>query len=85
MDFFNEVNAGVLPAVSFVKPLYDEHPSYTTETESEDHTVTILNSLVASPLFASTLILVTYDEKGERPTTSPRPRRTSGGPGRASR
>jgi phospholipase C len=64
LDFLNEVNRGLLPAVSFVKPLYDEHPNYTTETSSENHAVEILNALVASSLYPSTVVLVTYDENG---------------------
>jgi acid phosphatase len=63
-DFFAAAAAGTLPHVSFVKPLYDEHPNYTTETDSENHTVSILNALMASPNWKDTVVIVTYDENG---------------------
>jgi len=36
LDFVAAAAGGTLPAVSFVKPLYDEHSNYTTETESQN-------------------------------------------------
>ncbi len=63
-DFFTAAQNGTLPAVSFVKPLYDEHPNYTTETDSENHTVAILNAVYNGPNWSSTAIFITYDENG---------------------
>jgi phospholipase C len=81
LDFVNELNEGVLPAVSWVKPLYDEHQNYTTVTDSEDHTVSLLNAIVASPLFSSTVVLITYDEHGGQFDHVPPPTTDKWGPG----
>ncbi len=63
-DFFAAAAAGTLPHVSFVKPLYDEHPNYTTETDSENHTVELLDDIMASPNWSDTVVVITYDENG---------------------
>ena len=63
-DFFTAATAGKLPAVAFVKPLYDEHPNYTTETDSENHTVRLLNAITSGPEWSSTVVIITYDENG---------------------
>ena len=63
-DFFAQAASGALPAVSFVKPLYDEHPNYTTETDSENHTVSLINAVMNGPAWTSTVIVITYDENG---------------------
>jgi phospholipase C len=77
-DFIAAAIAGTLPAVSFVKPLYDEHPNYTTETDSESNTVDLINDVVNGPQWKETAIIITYDENGGEwdhvppPTASPK-------------
>ena len=63
-DFVAAAVGGTLPAVSFVKPLYDEHPNYTTETDSEANTVDLINDVVTGPQWNETVIIITYDENG---------------------
>lgn len=63
-DFIAAATAGTLPSVSFVKPLFDEHPNYTTETQSEQNTVNDINAVVNGPEWSSTAIIITYDENG---------------------
>ena len=63
-DFIAAAIAGKLPAVSFVKPLYEEHPNYTTETDSEANTVDLINDVVNGPQWSETAIIITYDENG---------------------
>jgi phospholipase C len=64
LDFLAEAKAGTLPPVSFVKPLYDEHSNYTTETDSETHTVSLLQAITSSPSWSDTVVIITYDENG---------------------
>jgi acid phosphatase len=63
-DFVAAAVGGTLPAVSFVKPLYDEHPNYTTETDSQANTVDLINDVVSGPQWNETVIIITYDENG---------------------
>jgi phospholipase C len=63
-DFVAAAAAGTLPAVSFVKPLYDEHPNYTTEADSQNHTVQLINAVMNGPNAGDSVVIVTYDENG---------------------
>jgi phospholipase C len=65
-QFTSAVSAGTLPAVSFVKPGDDDgHPAYSTLSQFEDLTRDVVRRVMAQPrLFASTAILVTFDEGG---------------------
>jgi phospholipase C len=65
-DFSAAVAAGRLPPVSFVKPIgaNNEHPGYATLLAGENHTVGLVQSIVNSPLWNDTTIIVTYDEHG---------------------
>jgi len=63
-DFLAAAAAGTLPSVSFVKPLFDEHPNYTTETQSEQNTVNLINAVANGPLWSESAIIITYDENG---------------------
>jgi len=65
-DFVAAINAGTLPAVSFVKPagIDNEHPNYTNVLAGEAHVKTLINALRSSPNWADTAIIVTYDEGG---------------------
>jgi phospholipase C len=65
-DFIAGVAAGQLPPVSFVKPIgaNNEHPGYANLNQGENHVVDLIKSIAASPLWADTAIIVTYDENG---------------------
>jgi len=65
IDFFNAVDNGTLPAVSFVKPdgLLDGHPASSKEDLFEAMTKKIVDHLTANKeLFESTVLFVTMDE-----------------------
>jgi phospholipase C len=67
IDFFNAVDDGTLPAVSFVKPdgLLDGHPASSKEDLFEGMVKKIMDHLQANPnLFASTALMITMDEGG---------------------
>jgi phospholipase C len=67
IDFFNAVDNGTLPAVSFVKPdgLLDGHPASSKEELFEAMTKKIVDHLTANKeLFESTVLFVTMDEGG---------------------
>src|SRR5205814_3194901 len=68
-----------LPAVSFVKPLgaENEHPGYANVTSGEQHLVDLIKAIKAGPDWATTAVVVTYDEHGGfwdhvPPPTAPR-------------
>ena len=65
-DFFAALAAGNLPPVSFVKPLGpdNEHPGYADLATGENHVVNLIKSVLASPLWNDTVVIVTYDEHG---------------------
>jgi phospholipase C len=67
IDFFNAVDNGTLPAVSFVKPdgLLDGHPASSKGDLFEAMTKKIVDHLTANKeLFESTVLFVTMDEGG---------------------
>lgn len=67
IDFFDAVDNGTLPAVSFVKPdgLLDGHPASSKEDLFEGMVTKIMDHLTANPeLFASTVLFITMDEGG---------------------
>jgi phospholipase C len=67
IDFFNAVDNGTLPAVSFVKPdgLLDGHPASSKEDLFEGMVKKIMDHLTANQeLFASTVLFITMDEGG---------------------
>jgi len=66
-DFFNAVDNGTLPEVSFLKPdaLLDGHPASSKEGLFEAMTRKIMDHLTANKeLFASTVLFITMDEGG---------------------
>jgi phospholipase C len=67
IDFFNELDHGRLPAVSYLKPdsFVDGHPGYSKLINFEGMIDKILDRLRAHPdLFAETALLITFDEGG---------------------
>jgi phospholipase C len=66
-DFYNDLGANHLPAVSFVKPdvLLDSHPGTSTPPLFEAFVEKLIESVQANPkLWAHTAILITFDESG---------------------
>ena len=65
-DFMAAAAAGTLPAVSFIKPLgiNNEHPGYADVMTGENHTMTLINAIKASPNWKDAAIIITYDENG---------------------
>jgi phospholipase C len=59
---------GSLPQVCFIKPVgaNNEHPSYASIMQGQEHTAMLVNAIQQSPYWPHTLIIITYDEHGGR-------------------
>jgi phospholipase C len=66
--FFQDLAAGDLPAVSFIKPLGpdNEHPGYASLLRGQQHVADIVHAIQNSPEWEHTAIIITYDENGGR-------------------
>jgi len=67
VDLYNDIDNGILPAVSIVKPnaLNDGHPASSKLDLFESFTHKIIAELQANPeLWASTAVFITFDEGG---------------------
>jgi phospholipase C len=67
-EFFRDVAAGRLPAVSFIKPLGpdNEHPASSTPITGQQHMAELVRAVRQSPIWPRTVIVITYDENGGR-------------------
>jgi phospholipase C len=67
-DFTEALGNGKLPAVSFVKPLglNNEHPGYTDLMQGQAYVKSLVDSVMASPYWKETVVIITYDENGGR-------------------
>ena len=67
-NFFSDLTAEKLPAVSFIKPLgpNNEHPGYADLLTGQQHVADLVNSVMQSKYADDTLIIITYDEFGGR-------------------
>jgi acid phosphatase len=65
-DLAAGINRGELPQVALYKPQgsLDEHPGYSDVMSGDMHIAALVARIKASPLWASTAIIVTYDENG---------------------
>jgi phospholipase C len=65
-DFFDDVKAGKLPRVSFVKGTgsSDEHPANSAPRWGEQWVMGLLKALGESSLWEKTAVVITYDEGG---------------------
>ncbi len=63
-DFFNALNAGNLPAVSFLKAkkAQDGHAGYSSPLDEQIFLVNTINALEHSPFWNSTAIIIAYDD-----------------------
>jgi phospholipase C len=66
--FFNDLNRGTLPAVSFIKPLGpdNEHPGYAALARGQQHVADIVHAVQQSSVWRDSVIIITYDENGGR-------------------
>jgi len=64
IDFFNALAAGNLPAVSFVKAAayQDGHPGYSDPLDEQTWIVGTINTIMQSPAWSSTAIIIAYDD-----------------------
>jgi len=65
-DLINAIENNTLPSVAFYKPIGPEnqHPGYADVRSGDQHAASIISKIEQSPLWASTVIVVTYDENG---------------------
>jgi len=63
-DFFTALNAGNLPAVSFLKAIgtQDAHPGYSSPLDEQVFVVTVLNTLQQSDFWKSTAVVILWDD-----------------------
>ena len=65
-DFLRDLDAGMLPAVAFYKPvgIFTQHPGCTDLVKGDDHIADVLERLHKSPQWEQMAVIVTYDENG---------------------
>ena len=65
-DLLADIGKGALPALAFYKPVgvENQHPGYADVTSGDAHAAEIIEMVRKSPLWKSTVIIVTYDENG---------------------
>jgi phospholipase C len=90
-EFARDAAAGILPSYSFLEPRYfpdaslgmpnDQHPPHDV-VFGEQLIATVYNAVRASPLWESTLLIITYDEHGGCFDHAPPPLAVSPGDGR---
>ena len=63
-DFFNALNAGHLPAVSYLKAAayQDGHAGYSDPIDEQTFLVNTINTLMKSPFWRNTAIIIAYDD-----------------------
>ena len=66
LRFFDDVSAGMLPSVVWVRPSApeSEHPGYDI-SQGEQWTVGVVNAIMRSSYWSSTAILLTWDDAGD--------------------
>jgi phospholipase C len=67
-DFMSALTTNDLTAVSFIKTLGpdNEHPSYASLAQGQQHVADLVNAVKNSPYWADSMIVITYDEFGGR-------------------
>ncbi|HEX4596505.1 MAG TPA: acid phosphatase [Burkholderiaceae bacterium] len=65
-DLLSDLQRGQLPQVAFYKPAgsQNQHPGYTDVLSGDRHIADLVHKIQASTAWASTLIIITYDENG---------------------
>lgn len=82
-DFLAALKDGTLPAVAFYKPLgeFNLHPGYADVTSGDAHITGILQAIEQSPVWDSSVVIVTFDENGGYWDHVPPPKGDRWGPG----
>jgi len=82
-DLVAAIEKGELPQVAFYKPQgsLNQHPGYTDVLSGDRHMAELITKIKASPLWWSTVIVVTYDENGGFWDHVPPPKGDRWGPG----
>ena len=77
------IDKGDIPQVVFYKPtgILNQHPGYADILSGDEHVAALVAKIKASPLWASTAIIVTYDENGGFFDHVPPPKGDRWGPG----
>jgi phospholipase C len=67
-NFYEDLKAGTLPSVSFIKllALDNEHPGYTSLTRGQERVTDIVRQVRESPYWMKSAIFIVYDENGGR-------------------
>jgi phospholipase C len=63
-DFFDAIKVGNVPALSYLKApgFQDGHPGYSTPGDEQDFIISVVNAVASSPEWASTAIILAYDD-----------------------
>jgi phospholipase C len=63
-DFFDALNTGNFPAVSFLKAqsYQDGHPGNSNPLDEQAFVVNVINTLAQSPFWSSTAVIIAYDD-----------------------
>ena len=82
-EFLDDLRAGRLPAVAFIKPIgpLNQHPGYADVSSGQEHVTEIVNAIRASAYWKDVAVIITYDEYGGRWDHVPPPRGDRWGPG----
>jgi acid phosphatase len=82
-DLLAGIAKGELPQVVFYKPQgsLNEHPGYADVLSGDEHIANIVEKIKASPLWATSAVIVTYDENGGFWDHVPPPKGDRWGPG----
>jgi phospholipase C len=64
LDFFAALNAGNLPAVTFLKAIgsQDAHPGYSSPLDEQEFVVSVINALGLSGFWKKTAVVILYDD-----------------------
>jgi phospholipase C len=65
-DFLTALKNNTLPAVAFYEPLgeFSLHPGYADVASGDAHITEILHAIEASPIWQSSVVIITFDENG---------------------
>ncbi|HIJ37463.1 MAG TPA: acid phosphatase [Rhodospirillaceae bacterium] len=82
-ELYAAIAANRLPAVSFYKPLgiENQHPGYANITNGDNRAADLIDKIMQSRSWKSTLVIVTYDENGGFWDHVPPPKGDRWGPG----
>ncbi|HTS93664.1 MAG TPA: alkaline phosphatase family protein [Stellaceae bacterium] len=66
VELIAAIDKGDIPSVVFWKPIgeLNEHPGYADTISGDEHMAEVIEKIRKSPLWKSTVIIVTYDENG---------------------